>query len=169
MWLDEGEVVYARKLLQSHSGKGLVRVKPGEVLPDAPLYTKGITGKFREYRVHFFNGKIIAVQIKRRMSAESMAERGIVPPDEETRSAVRVYRNGWVFCVNNVNLSDRSREVCKEAMLACQAGTGCVDILVKGNEDTFVIETNSAPALRSPTVRAAYARAIREASNEQGN
>jgi hypothetical protein len=128
------------------------------------LYTKAVTGKFREYRVHFFNGEIIAVQIKRRMSAEKMQEMGIVPPDEETRSAIRVYKNGWVFCVNNVNLSEESRDVCKQAMGAVDCTSGAVDILVQGGR-TLVIETNSAPALRSPTVRAAYVAAIRRAYN----
>lgn len=161
-WLDNGHVVYARRVLQGHSGEGIERVLNFVDLPDAPLYTKGITGKFREYRVHVANSKVIAVQIKRRMSADKMAEMGIVPPNEETRSAVRVYRNGWVFCVNNVNLSDRARHVAVDAIRACGGTCGATDMLEQANGNPIVIETNSAPALRSPTVKSAYADAIRE-------
>jgi len=161
MWANEGGV-YARTVLQGHSGEGIVRCTDANQVPEAPLYTKAVTGKFREYRVHFYGGEIISVQIKRRMSAEKMAQNNIVPPDEDTRSAVRVYKNGWVFCVNNVNLSDESKDICKAAMKAVGSQSGCVDILTQGNS-TKVIETNSAPALRSPTVLSAYADAIKKA------
>lgn len=161
-WQNAGHTVYARLTLQGHSGKGIVRVKAGEPLPDAPLYTKAVEGKFREYRVHVFDGEIVSVQQKKRMSDGAAQAKRIRIPDAETRAAVRTYRNGWVFCVDNVTpLSENARKIAIDAISACGAKAGATDLLTQGDK-TLVIETNSAPALRSPSVKAAYTQKVQE-------
>lgn len=164
-WLEDGGTVYVRHTLQGHSGKGIERVTPGNgILPKAPLYTKGITGKFREYRVHVFNGQVICVQQKKRMSAATMQAKGF-NVDEETRSAVRTYRNGWVFSVENITpLDDAAKKIAVDAITACGATAGATDLLTTCKLGAVVIETNSAPALRSPTVKQAYVDAITRAA-----
>lgn len=164
-WLNDRHVVYERATLQGHSGKGIRRVKPGQALKEVPLYTKAIEGKFREYRVHVFGGKVICMQQKKRMSAANMAAKGF-HADEEVRAAIRTYRNGWVFCVENVTpLPEGANEIAVAAIQACHGKSGATDLLVQ-NGNTYVIETNSAPALRSPTVRKAYVEAIQGAAND---
>lgn len=164
-WLNDRHIVYERATLQGHSGKGIRRVKPGQALKEVPLYTKAIEGKFREYRIHVFDGEVICVQQKKRMSPATMQAKGF-NVDEETRSAVRTYRNGWVFCVNNITpLDDEAKRIAVDAIKACGAKSGATDILVQDG-NAIVIETNSAPALRSPTVREAYVNAILKAGGQ---
>lgn len=174
-WLADGALVYERHRLKGHSGEGItIRSIDGDFeVDDAPLYTKGLAGKWKEYRVHVGWGRILCVQQKRKMGAESIEKRGWEVPDDATRRAIRTYRNGWVFCVNKVDpLTEHAEEVCLDAvaahaprdggdpMYALPPMTAAVDIAVMENDDVFVIELNSAPALRSKTVLDAWANAL---------
>lgn len=163
-WLDAGYTVYERAVVQGHSGEGITVRVPGDgaLVQDARLYTLGITSSFREYRVHVAFGEIICTQMKRKMSSAKMERDGITP-DEATRMSIRTHANGWAFCVNNViPLNQEAQDMVLAAMRACgDAQTGCVDILVTEDTNTpVVIELNSAPALRSPTVLEAYKNAF---------
>jgi hypothetical protein len=167
MWLQEGSPVYARHLLTSHSGKGIEVIQPAEnpVVPEAPLYTRAVTEPFTEYRAHVVGDRIVCVQQKKKMGKESLEKRGwdhVLDMTEKERQAVRTYRNGWVFCVKGVQLSDLASEVVLEAMAACGGTMGCVDLLVTEAGLPVVIELNTAPALRSKTVLGAYVDAIKE-------
>jgi len=157
-WLAQGRRVYERHVLTGHSGKGIVVKKgPDAVLADAPLYTMGISEPFFEYRIHVAYDEVLAVQQKRRMTAVKREEMGLVVPDKEARHAVRTYLNGWVFAVQDVALEDKVLDVAKAAIVAAGAVTGCVDLAIgKKTGDIYVIELNSAPALRSDTVLNAY-------------
>lgn len=65
-WVAEGGTVYARGVLNGHSGEGItVHDSNNSTVPAAPLYTKGITSQRREWRVHVFEGKITYVQLKK--------------------------------------------------------------------------------------------------------
>lgn len=160
-WLDEGRSVYERHKLTGHSGAGIVLKMPkieGAVVDEAPLYTRRVRGKFSEYRVHVVAGDIICIQQKRKMSDEKVAELGFELPDPEVRYRVRTYGNGWVFAVNDIEpLSADNQQLAIDAMTAVGAGSGCVDMAVTEDGIGHVIEINSAPALRSDTVAAAYA------------
>ena len=159
-WKDAGHAVYERHVLTGHSGAG-IRVVTGDMeLQPCRLYTKDLGGKFREYRVHMVDGHVVCAQIKRKMSAEKIAERGFRVPEGEERRVVRTYRNGWAFCVNGFELPESGRAVAVAAMGATWALTGAVDIAVRSNGTAVVIETNSAPALRSPTVLEGYVDAL---------
>lgn len=57
-------VVYERAILNGHSGEGITVRLPGEGIAPAPLYTRGIQGPRREWRVHVFEGVITYVQKK---------------------------------------------------------------------------------------------------------
>jgi hypothetical protein len=171
-WLDDNAIVYERHKLTGHSGQGIVIKRPG---PDAvacdtaaPLFTKDLGGKFREYRVHIVDSSVICVQIKRRMSTEKLVENGFQELPEAERRIVRTYRNGWVFCVNNFEWPEEGQVQSLAALRACGASSGAVDIAVRTNGDTFVIETNSAPALRSDTVLRAYVDAFNGIDLETG-
>lgn len=167
-WLDDGHTVYQRAVLTGHSGAGISVVEKGGALDDVPLYTKAIRKRFSEFRVHVFGGKVICVQRKRQMSTETAKERGVVLPDKKLRTAIRTYGNGWVFCVNDVDEPAGLRPIAIDAMNAVGGVMGAVDILTTKDGENIVIETNSAPALRSPTVLRAYRDAIRGADIARG-
>ena len=163
-WCENGHKVYARHKLTGHSGQGIEVIAPGGDVPAAPLYTRGITEAFAEYRVHVVGGRIVCVQQKKKMGKESLAKREWEAVPEPLRSEVRTYRNGWVFCVKDITpLSAISNEVVLNAMDACGAKMGCVDLMVMNDTGLpVVIELNSAPALRSNTVCESYVKAIKE-------
>lgn len=169
-WLADGRSVYERHKLTGHSGEGITLRQPGidEEVGDARLYTRRVAGRFDEYRIHVVAGDVICAQQKRKMSEEKVAELGLELPDEKTRYRVRTYGNGWVFAVNDVTpLSEANQQTARDAMRAVQAGSGCVDMAVTEDGRGFVIEINSAPALRSDTVARAYARRFHELIQQQ--
>lgn len=163
-WSNGGAKVYARHKIAGHSGAGIEVTVPGANVPAAPLYTRALDGKFTEYRVHVVGGRIVCVQQKKKMGKESLAKREWDEVPEPLRSEVRTYRNGWVFCVKDITpLSAISNEVVLNAMDACGAKMGCVDLMVMNDTGLpVVIELNSAPALRSNTVCESYVKAIKE-------
>lgn len=152
-WLDQpGAKVMCRTLLTSHSGRGIVVARSKEQLVDAKLYTLYIK-KRGEFRAHVVNGKVIALQQKRKRS-------GVEDYDPLVRSAA----NGWVYAINNVDrdmLPSDWEESVVDAVESCGLEFGAVDFLVPQDADTlYVLEVNTAPGLCSPTVTAAYAEAL---------
>lgn len=170
-WLDEGSAVYERHLLRSHSGNGIaVKFPGGAPVAQAPLYTRKIRGRFAEYRIHVVAGNVIAGQRKRRMTTETLRERGMDVPEDRLRNAVRTYANGWAFTQTDADPGEDARNVCIAAMDSVGAISGCVDIAVTERRgQVYVIEINSAPALRSPTIYAAYVEALRPLVQEVAN
>jgi glutathione synthase/RimK-type ligase-like ATP-grasp enzyme len=151
-WLGDGETVVARAILRGHSGQGITIVRPGDVLPpDCPLYTKYVK-KSKEYRVHVFRDDIICVQEKRKRNGA---------PEVQDMYQVRNYRNGWVYCINEV---DPPEQVLEEAVAAVDAACldfGAVDVGWNnhyGRADVY--EINTAPGLHSPTLVEAYANSL---------
>jgi hypothetical protein len=162
-WLDEDVRVYERHKLTGHSGEGIAVKEPNgvDIIDRAPLYTKDLGGKFREYRIHVVNRTVVMIQLKRKMGAAMLKERGFEVLGEEERRIVRTYKNGWSFCVKDFDWPVEAQEISLRALQACGAESGAVDVAVKCS-GTTVIETNSAPALRSPTVLAAYVAAYKK-------
>lgn len=153
-WFSESSdtIVYCRTSLQGHSGQGIVVANNADELVQAPLYTKGITGARREYRVHVYDGKVLFGQVKRRREGT------------EVNEDVRNLDGGWVFGVNNVVLSS---EVSRNAIMAVKAlglTFGAVDIIAKGRAGqettSFVLEVNTAPGQQGDTTLSKYSNAI---------
>ena len=152
-WLDTpGAKVVCRTLLTSHSGRGIVIARTKEQIVDAKLYTL-YTKKRGEFRAHVVDGKVIALQQKRKRS-------GVEDYDPLVRSAA----NGWVYAINNVDrdmLPDDWEASVVDAVESCGLEFGAVDFLVAQDSGAlYVLEVNTAPGLCSPTVTAAYAEAL---------
>jgi glutathione synthase/RimK-type ligase-like ATP-grasp enzyme len=145
-WLEEGHTVIGRKLTMASCGKGIVIMEPkmdiaAENNIACPVYTK-YKKKKREFRVHVFQDKVVAVMEKK------LRKDWNGPRD----SKIRNLANGYVFCS-----CDCEPEGVRE--LALKAG-GVVSSDFKGvdigyNEkkgDLFVIEVNSAPGMEGSRI-----------------
>jgi len=148
-WMDYESKVYARTVLNGHSGNGIVVCEGDDTLPDADLYTKGIDVK-SEYRVHVFNGEVIDYIKKRRVLDDE-------PTDEE--NLVRSHENGWIFTRDNLRRLDRIEELAINAIRYMELDFGAVDIIRDFNNDCFVLEINSACGLEGTTLEK-YTEAI---------
>jgi glutathione synthase/RimK-type ligase-like ATP-grasp enzyme len=138
-WLNERHKVVVRQSLTSYGGRGIVVVKPGETLPDAPLYTKYFK-KTHEYRVHVFNGQVIDF-------TEKKHEQGVEPANPYIRN----HDNGWVFCRENVVLPDNVKAAAIRAVAILGLDFGALDVGEKdGNVCLF--EINSAPGVEGTTL-----------------
>lgn len=156
-WVDAGVLVYARTKLQGHSGEGIVAVhkQPETVvhagaafpvdrlLPNAPLYTKGITVQRREFRIHVFGGEVVYVQQKKR-SADFQE-------NPNYSNVVRNYHTGWIYATNEIRPNASSLVEAKKAVEALGLDFGAVDVITRG-EEAWVLEVNTAPGLQGTTL-----------------
>jgi glutathione synthase/RimK-type ligase-like ATP-grasp enzyme len=147
----KGDIWFARTMLRASGGEGIVVLRKGDSIPDAPLYVRYVR-KSREFRVHVVNGQVIFCQEKKRSSSASQSS------DEKL---IRNYDNGWVFCLVN----EEPPAGVKDAAMAAVAGLGldfgAVDIVVdRDSGKPFVLECNTAPGLSSPTLINAYKEAF---------
>lgn len=156
-----------RKLLQGHSGKGILIFDPaypmgeGGLYPapsilnphtqDAcPLYVKYIKKK-HEYRVHVFKGKVIDIQQKRKRTGH-----------EEIDYKVRTHAGGWVFCRSEINPSPSCTAASINAVRALGLDFGAVDVIWNEHyKKAYVLEVNTAPGLEGTTIQN-YVKAIKE-------
>lgn len=149
-------ILVARTTTRGSGGEGIVIIRPGDAIVDAPLYTKYVR-KNAEYRIHVVRDNVVMIQQKRR---EEGAEQ------TEDQKLIRNYANGWIFAANNVEfVSDEQRENCKNAaVLAVRSlglDFGAVDLVVeRRNNLPYVLEVNTAPGLQSPTLLEGYAKAF---------
>ena len=163
-WLDEGHHVFCRTELRGHSGEGIVCVateEPDDLgnvefansLPTAPLYTQGVTGLHREFRVHVFKGKIIFIQQKRRASG--------FRDNADYSNVVRNHGNGWIYAHNNMATpNDKCLAAAVKAVEAVGLDFGAVDVLTH-QQDAWVLEVNTAPGQTGQTTREKYVAAIK--------
>lgn len=166
-WKEQGSVVFARTMTRAHSGEG-IRVFANETPQDlgqvdfstgnvcnAPLYTKGLMGRHREFRIHVFKGKVIFVQLKKRRNGWR---------DLETYSnVVRNHGNGWIYA-SAPDTTAPNADAYNNAILAVEAldlDFGAVDVMTNGDE-AWVLEVNTAPGLSGTTTRERYVRALTE-------
>ena len=142
---DLGRVVFARTLINSTNGRGILEINledENNVIPNAPLYTEYIPKK-SEYRVHVFNGEVIDTQQKKK-------KRGF---DDERNTRVRNVNNGYVYCRDGVNPPDGIASLAINAVKACGYNYGAVDIIYNEKQNKcFVLEVNSRPGLMGTTL-----------------
>lgn len=135
-WVSEGGVVYARTVLNGHSGEGIEIAQDSiDTLVDAPLYTKGITVQRREFRIHVLNGQVIFVQQKKR--ANGYREN----PNYSER--IRNHHTGWIYANADVRPNDAAIRAAVQAVSCLNLDFGAVDIITR-QEQAWVLEVNTA-------------------------
>lgn len=155
-WLNEGSSVVCRTLLRSSSGQGIIIARTPEELQQAPMYTRYIK-KRDEFRVHVFNGEVIDVQRKARRSSVS---------DEDVNWQVRTHDNGFVFVRGDVELTERVKDMCIQAVRTTSLDFGAVDLVYNEHHNQYyVLEINTAPGLEGQTI-ISYADAIQRMAGE---
>lgn len=152
-WVDEDTVVYARHQLSASSGKGIEIVGADDMMPNAPLYTKGFN-KSHEYRVHVFRGKVIDFTKKRRRDGT------------DNNPWIKNHSNGWVFCRDGVALPNKVKLASVLAQQALGLDFGAIDILYRERDDrACILEVNTAPGLEGTTLQK-YTEEIKKVMNE---
>lgn len=141
--------VYCRTLLRGSEGRGIVVANSPEELVDAPLYTAGIDRKRHEYRVHVFGGEVIDFVKKKKMTDETIKERGF-----EYDNTIRNHDKGWVFAREDVELPDSAALSALNAIKAVGLDFGAVDLIVRDKDPktAYVLEINTAPGLEGTTL-----------------
>jgi hypothetical protein len=153
-WLNEGHTVYARTTLQGHSGSGIEVLTGGVVIPGAKLYTKAITGKRREWRIHVCNGKVILIQKKKRRSGYN--------DNDDYSNDIRNVHTGWIYSVNDTEeCPDSVISSAIDSVLALGLDFGGVDIISQ-RDDHWVLEVNTAVGLSGESTLNAYVEALKE-------
>ena len=164
-WCAEGcRRIYERHSLRGSEGEGIRIVGEGgeDNLTPAPLYTKGMFGRRREYRVHVFSvGDVrrIFVQQKRRRTT------GINPADNAPASTIRNLANGWIFAHNDVVAPRQATiDAAVASITALGLNFGAVDMIEMDRATdggSVVLEVNCAPGLQGGTLDF-YANAIND-------
>lgn len=183
--VEVGGRAYARTVLNSHSGKGIIlmvndadadravirTIRDGGLLPvhvvntanipnelqNCRLFTQGITGKRTEFRLHVFNGQVILRQVKMRKADY------VTNPNYN--SIVRNLASSWIYGVNDVpelGMAE-SEAAALAAVAALDLDFGGVDIVYKHDtKQAFVLEVNTAPGLdEDGSALTAYTEAFR--------
>lgn len=141
---NQSEIVYERATLTGHSGEGITVRLPSEGVASAPLYTKGIQGPRREWRVHVFEGVITYVQKKIRRNGYRELE--------SYREDIRNHHTGWVYSNSFTEAPpDQVLIQAHKAVSALGLNFGAVDLISKGT-NAWVLEVNTAPGLTGTTL-----------------
>jgi len=145
------KTVFARTLINSTNGRGIMEFASDEQVPRAPLYTAYIPKK-AEYRVHVFSDKVIDIQQKRK-------KRGY---ENERDTRIRNVQNGYVYCREGIEPPEGIGELAINAVKACSYQYGAVDVIWNEKQNKcFVLEVNSRPGLMGTTTDK-YADAVIE-------
>jgi glutathione synthase/RimK-type ligase-like ATP-grasp enzyme len=149
-------IVVCRTVLTGHSGNGIILYSYDDFvakkpLPKAPLYTKYVPKK-TEFRIHFFDGKVIDVQEKRKRQDV---------PKEEANFKIRNHQNGFVYCRENIVIPADVENQAAAVIAKCGLDFGAIDLIYnEKNKQAFVLEVNTAPGLEGTSVES-YANAIK--------
>lgn len=145
-------VIVARTVLNGHAGIGChiwTNEMNIDMIPRCNLYTKHLRHK-REFRIHVFNGQIIA-------QVEKLRKRGF----ENRQPWIRNHANGWVFCAEGITVPEIVRQEAVKATAALGLDFGAVDVAYREKENcAYIFEVNTAPGLEGRTI-VAYTNAIR--------
>lgn len=154
-WIREGNLVFARTILNGSSGNGIVimdRNDPNSFIR-ARLYVKYIK-KAEEYRVHVVRGNVIDIQ--RKVLSRERAEQ-----ETPVNWKIRNLDNGFIYQRNDISPNEEVLRVAREALRISELDFGGVDVIWNSNQRrAYVLEINSAPGLQGTTV-VNYANALR--------
>lgn len=148
-WLAEGSTVFSRTLLNSHSGGGIIINRPvvdfdDAFIVNAPLYTRYIK-KFKEFRVHVFDGGVIDIQEKRRALDFERTD---------DQALLRSHANGWNFARENIEAPTQLHQLAIDAVHALGLDFGGVDIIYNQRLNTcYILEVNTAVGLEGTTLQ----------------
>jgi hypothetical protein len=154
-WQAAGHTIVVRNILTGHEGNGIVIVKPGQPIPEAPLYTKYID-KLKEFRVHA--SRLKALVAHRKIKDPKLAEG---PKDWYVRS----YANGFIFQRNNIPASAKRDALAVQAVSVLGLDFGAVDIIEDKGGNFYVLEVNTAPGIEGQCIPL-YASALKELAND---
>lgn len=154
-WIEEGYTIVCRKLLRSHSGKGIVIANTIDELVAAPLYVKYFPKKY-EFRIHVFNGKVIDYVQKKKKDGFT--------EEEGYNKYIRSHKNGWIFCRDNIIERESLKTLAVNTVNALGLDFGAVDIVMTSKGTAKVLEVNTAPALEGTTLKK-YTKVIKEYVN----
>lgn len=147
-WIDEGQVVFQRTTHTGHSGNNIVLAHNHDDLIPAPIYTKNFN-KEREYRVHIFKDKRVAIQQKRLKNSENREQE----PDEYVWNHAKGQR---VFVRNSVEITDTMLEEVTDiginAIKALDLDFGALDVGWNEEEGFKVFEINTGFGLVGSTI-----------------
>lgn len=142
-WLAETNVVFARTLTKASEGKGIVVLNPDDTIVHAPVYTL-YRKKKKEFRVHVYKDKVVAVLEKRKRKGFEGAS------DSKIRNTV----NGYVFCSQDVVEPEGIRELALKARKVTSSDFVGVDIGYNEKfKELFVIEANSCPGIEGSNIQ----------------
>lgn len=152
-WLSDGFTVFGRRLLNSSCGNGIVVLEAGKAHEAGemacPVYTK-YKKKKREFRVHVYKDKVVAVTEKRKRAGF----------EGQRDTKIRNLANGYVFCQTVENIPEGLQELALAASKVTQSDFKGVDIgYNERNNELFIIEVNSAPGIQGSNINA-YVEAI---------
>lgn len=153
-WLNDGKTVFARTILQGHSGNGIVIMEPDH--PDthdtrAQLYTMYIP-KDSEYRVHVCNGQVILVQ-RKGLSKEFQGQKDV-------NWKIRNLANGFIFAREGIDPPQAVLDQAVGALRASKLHFGAVDVIYNSKrKEAYVLEVNCAPGLVGSTIED-YSKAL---------
>ncbi len=154
-WIENGDKVYCRTSLTSHSGGGIVIASDVDSLVPAPLYTKATKHKY-EYRVHVFRDKVIDVQQKKRRSNWTGGDTGI-----------RNHSNGYIYARADIDYPQEIKQAAIQAVNLLGLDFGAVDIGYRERDNKiFLFEVNTAPGLVGTTLLK-YAQTFKEYLNNE--
>jgi glutathione synthase/RimK-type ligase-like ATP-grasp enzyme len=142
-WVLDGGVVCARTVLSGHSAEGLVILESGIDFVAAPLYTRYIK-KTEEWRIHVFEGRVIARQQKLKRNDF----------DGEVNWRIRNHDNGFIYARE---VEEPHQDIVDQAVAAVAAipglDFGAVDVIWNQQQGrAYVLEINTAPGLSGQTV-----------------
>ena len=139
----DSKTVFARTLINSTNGRGIVEFNVEDVVPIAPLYTAYVPKK-AEYRFHVIGERVIDVQEKRKKREFD---------GDERNTRVRNLHNGYVYCRDGVNPPDGAADLAINAVKAVGYKYGAVDLIYNEKRNQcYVLEVNSRPGLMGTTL-----------------
>ena len=135
---------FARHSLTGSGGEGIEIIRPGDRVPDAPLYVRYIKAEY-EVRVHATKNRVLSFQQKLKKKDQ----------DDPSKGMIKNHGNGYVFVRNGINAPQDVCEVCKQegikAVFALGLDFGAVDIIYSGGK-AYVLEVNTSPGVEGTTL-----------------
>jgi len=138
-WSERGSAVVVRRQLRGTGGAGIILRRPGESIPDAPLYTRYFRAQ-DEYRLHVYRGRVFDIQHKRRRL------------EADASNEIRNSANGWVYTREGVTCIAAAHAEAIAAVASLGLDFGAVDLKVSGRGTVGILEVNTAPGLEGTTL-----------------